>query len=118
VETLNVLVVEDDADARYLAAEMLRSAGCEVREVEHGQHALDVLLIERWRPQVIVLDVAMPVMDGLTFLARKREAKELAAIPVVVVSASYTAPIGGAAYVLAKPVEPDVLVRAVLQLAA
>ena len=115
--TLNVLVVEDDADARYLSTELFRGAGFAVREAEHGRRALDVLLIERWRPDIIVLDVAMPVMDGLTFLARKREA-DLPAIPVVIVSASFTGPIADAACVLSKPVDPDVLLRAVLKHAA
>ncbi len=115
--TLNVLVVEDDADARYLSTELFRGAGFAVREAEHGRRALDVLLIERWRPDIIVLDVAMPVMDGLTFLARKREA-DLPAIPVVIVSASFTGPIAGAECVLSKPVDPDVLLRAVLKHAA
>jgi len=118
VEILNVLVVEDDADARFLATELLRGAGCAVREAEHGEDALEVLLVERWRPHVIVLDVAMPVMDGLTFLERKRRAAELAPIPVVVVSASVSAPIRDAAFVFTKPVDTDLLLNAVLQLAA
>ena len=118
METLNVLVIEDDADARFLASELLRTAGCAVREAEHGQRALEVLLIERWRPRVIVLDVAMPVMDGFTFLARKRQVRELAAIPVVVVSASVSTPIRDAAFVFTKPVDPELLLNAVLQLAA
>ena len=66
---LNVLVVEDDADIRLL-------------------RALDVLLIERWRPNVILLDIRMPVMDGIAFLARKRAARTLKIIPVIIVSAS------------------------------
>jgi CheY-like chemotaxis protein len=114
---LNVLVVEDDADARFVLADLFRGVGCVVREAEHGQHALDVLLIERWRPNVIVLDVAMPVMDGLTFLAKKREA-DLPAIPVIVVSATARAPIADASCVLSKPVDPQILLDAVLQHAA
>lgn len=114
---LSVLVVEDDADARFVVADLFRTVGCVVREAEHGQHALDVLLIERWRPDVIVLDVAMPVMDGLTFLAKKREA-DLPAIPVIVVSATAQAPIADASCVLSKPVDPQILLDAVLQHAA
>ena len=66
MEILNVLVVEDDADLRFLIGDIFRDVGCSVRDAEHGQQALDVL--EGWRPDVIVLDVAMPVMDGFTFL--------------------------------------------------
>ncbi|MGZ6125821.1 MAG: response regulator [Myxococcales bacterium] len=115
---LNVLVVEDDADVRCVVTELFRLRGHEVREAEHGQHALDLLLVEGWRPDVIILDVVMPVMDGLTFLARKKEADALAAIPVIVVSSTVLAPIPDAACVFAKPVDPDALLEAVLQHAA
>jgi CheY-like chemotaxis protein len=113
MESLNVLVVEDDADVRFLVAAIFRGVGHTVREAEHGQDALDVLQVEQWRPDVIVLDVAMPVMDGLTFLARKQEAEDLCAIPVVIVSATARPPIQGARCVLPKPVEAEELVRAV-----
>ena len=109
----NVLVVEDDADIRLLVGGMFRDIGCIVREAKHGQHALDVLTVERWRPNVILLDIRMPVMDGITFLARKREAGDLSAIPVIIVSATARAPIDGACCVLSKPVDTDDLLRAV-----
>lgn len=118
MEPLNVLVVEDDADVRFVVATIFRGMGHIVREAEHGQHALDVLILEQWRPHVIVLDVAMPVMDGLTFLARKKEAEDLSAIPVIIVSATARPPIEGARCVLPKPVEPEDLLRAVRKHAA
>ena len=116
MEILNVLVVEDDADLRFLIGDIFRDVGCSVRDAEHGQQALDVL--ERWRPDVIVLDVAMPVMDGFTFLAQKRQVPDLTDIPVVVVSATARGPIDGVEYVLAKPVDANQLLLAVKQLAA
>jgi CheY-like chemotaxis protein len=67
----------------------------------------------RWRPHVILLDIRMPVMDGIAFLTRKREARALSAIPVIIVSATARAPIDGASCVLPKPVDPDELLRAV-----
>jgi CheY-like chemotaxis protein len=109
-------VVEDDADLRFLIGEIFRDIGCSVRDAEHGQHALD--LLEQWRADVIVLDVAMPVMDGFTFLARKRQAPDLTDIPVVVVSATARHPIDGAHCVLGKPVDANELVQAVKQFAA
>ena len=115
---LNVLVVEDDADTRLVVADLLRATGSGVREAEHGQHALDLLLTERWVPDVIVLDIAMPVMDGLTLLERKKKAGRLAAIPVVVVSATARGPISDVCCVLVKPVDPDALLEAVLHYAA
>ncbi|MGZ6124596.1 MAG: response regulator [Myxococcales bacterium] len=113
----NVLVVEDDADVRLAVAEIFRRVGYDVREAEHGQHALDLLLVEGFRPDVIILDIVMPVMDGLTFLAKKKEADAVAAIPVIVVSATAEAPIPDASCILAKPVDPDALLAAVLRAA-
>jgi CheY-like chemotaxis protein len=113
---LNVLLVEDDADLRFLIGDIFRDVGCSVRDAEHGQHALD--LLEQWRPDVIVLDVAMPVMDGFTFLARKRQLPDLTDIPVIVVSATARAPIEGAERVFSKPVDANDLLHAVKQLAA
>jgi CheY-like chemotaxis protein len=111
--TLNVLVVEDDADVRFVIADILRGKGHSVREAEHGQRALDVLLIERWRPDVIILDIVMPVMDGITFLARKRRARNLRTIPVIIISGTARGPIDGASCVLPKPVDQEDLRRAV-----
>jgi CheY-like chemotaxis protein len=115
--SLNVLVVDDDRDIRFLIGGIFRDIGYAVREAEHGQRALDVLLIEQWRPHVILLDIKMPVMDGLTFLAKKRVANGLSAIPVIIVSATARAPIDGACCVLSKPVDPDHLVQAVHRVA-
>jgi len=112
---LDVLVVEDDPETRFLFADILRAAGHDVRETEHGQHALDVLVIENWRPDVIVLDVAMPVMDGIAFLARKRQGGDWSDIPVVIVSGTARPPIEGARCVLSKPVEVDDLLSAVME---
>jgi len=57
--------------------------------------------------------IRMPVMDGIAFLARKRAARALKSIPVIIVSASERAPIDGACCMLHKPVDPDDLLRAV-----
>src|SRR5207249_6075497 len=108
--TINVLIVEDDADLRLLIVEIFQNVGCSVRDAEHGQHALD--LLELWRPDVIVLDVAMPVMDGFAFLAQKRQVRDLTDIPVIVVSATARGPIEGADRVFAKPVDANELVLA------
>jgi len=113
---LAVLVVEDDADFRFLIGGIFRDIGCSVREAEHGQHALD--LLKRWRPDVILLDIVMPVMDGFTFLARKRQVPDLSDVPVIVVSATARPPIEGALCVFPKPVDVNDLVQAVKQLAS
>lgn len=60
-----VLVVEDDALLRETLEEVLRDEGHEVRTAAHGQEALD--LMDEWHPELIILDLMMPVMDGFAF---------------------------------------------------
>jgi CheY-like chemotaxis protein len=109
---LSVLVVDDDPDMRFVLGEVLRWSGHSVREVRHGQDALD-LMASGWLPHLILLDIAMPVMDGLTFLRSKQKIRELADVPVVVVSATAEPPIDGVCCVLRKPVDPGDLVSVV-----
>ena len=81
-----VLVVDDERQIRGLLAEALTEDGCEVRVAETGQHALAILRV--WRPDVIVLDLMMPVMDAATFRERQRKLDGLADTPVLVLSAA------------------------------
>jgi CheY-like chemotaxis protein len=55
----------------------------------------------------------MPVMDGITFLAKKKQAADVRGIPVVLVSASARGPVDGASCVLTKPIDAEDLIRAV-----
>lgn len=80
-----VLLVEDQAINRELARELLAQAGLEVREVESGRDALDEL--ERRRPDVVLMDVQMPDMDGLTAVRLIRENAKLASLPVIAMTA-------------------------------
>lgn len=109
---LDVLVVDDDPDMLLVLAEVLQRAGHSVRGAGNGQQALD-LMVNGWRPQLILLDMVMPVMDGFAFLRRKEAIRELEKIPVLVISATAASPIEGARHVLCKPVEPADLVAAV-----
>jgi signal transduction histidine kinase/DNA-binding response OmpR family regulator len=79
-----VLVVDDDESARGLTARQLRMAGWSVREAEHGVAALAA--IEHQAPDLIILDLMMPEMDGFGLLDALRQ-RDLQAIPVVVVTA-------------------------------
>jgi len=101
----DVLVIEDDADLAEMIEVVLESEGYEVRTAVNGKEALKVL--GEWRPDVILLDLKMPVMDGWTFLARQQTDPELVQIPVIVMSAYYNLRGGSkrvpAAEVLAKP---------------
>lgn len=78
-----VLVVDDDASIRELLSTALEDDGYEVVPATNGEDALRVCA--RWRPDVIVLDLMMPVMDGWTFAKRLHERDD---IPIVVLSAA------------------------------
>ena len=102
-----VLVVEDDPDMRELERRVLTDAGHDVLLAENGHEALRAL--ETHRPSVIVLDVMMPGMDGLTFLLERMQRGIAVDVPVVCVSAAGPALAGeamkrGAAEFIGKPV--------------
>jgi signal transduction histidine kinase/DNA-binding response OmpR family regulator/HAMP domain-containing protein len=80
-----VLVVEDEADMRQLLHRMLEQAGWAVTEAANGREALARLAEDR--PQLILLDLLMPEMDGFTFVEALRHQEAWRAIPVVVVTA-------------------------------
>ena len=66
-----VLVIEDDEAIREILRTALADEGYEVIVARHGQSAL--MHMQRWTPDLIVLDIMMPVMDGITFRQRQRE---------------------------------------------
>jgi CheY-like chemotaxis protein len=80
-----VLIVEDDDAARQMMRDMLETHGWQVLEAINGAAGLDVLL--HTRPDVILLDLMMPQMNGFEFLRRLRLNDKWADIPVVVITA-------------------------------
>src|ERR1700741_5402288 len=78
----SVLVVDDDVDVRSLVSELLTRAGYSVAQAPDGREALRMLYDQR--PDLIVLDVSMPELDGWGTLERIRE---LSDVPVVMLSA-------------------------------
>ena len=114
-----MLVVEDDADIRTLVDLALTEEGHDVRVVGNGRSALDVLA--GWPADVVVLDLAMPVMDGWQFRERQLADEALRDIPVVVTTATLEstrmhAQLAPAA-LLSKPFELQDLLTAVAQAA-
>jgi DNA-binding response OmpR family regulator len=110
-ESLVVIVIEDDADARHIYSEYLRRQGWTVFTAPDGRVGLNK--IDELKPDVIVLDLAMPRVDGWTVLKHVRESSLTSKIAVVVVSAmsdardqAFTA--GCDAYLM-KPCPPDVV---------
>jgi CheY-like chemotaxis protein len=81
-----VLVVDDDRSMRESLAGLLDVKGYSVLEAENGQKALDVLEKAPRFPCVILLDLAMPIMDGRGFLKLRARDAILRQIPVVVLS--------------------------------
>ncbi len=114
-----ILLVEDDDDALKLLRAILEKEGYRVLTARNGQEAL-LSLCANERPDVIVLDLMMPVMDGVQFRKEQRESPELASIPVLVVSAHPEAARAGidAAGYIKKPVRAEDLLEWVALLAA
>ena len=106
-----MLVVDDDADARRMYAEYLRSRGWTVFTAGDGRAGLDK--VHDLTPDLVVLDLAMPRVDGWTVLKQLRESSWTSRIPIVVVSALQTsrdeALRAGADAYLAKPCTPDIV---------
>jgi Response regulator containing CheY-like receiver, AAA-type ATPase, and DNA-binding domains len=111
-----VLVIEDDPDTQDAICGLLEYSGYRAVGVNNGREALDFLKTHS-APQVIVLDLMMPVMNGWEFRDFQREDETLARIPVVVISASGTphnVVLGtGAVDYVPKPFDPDRLVAAI-----
>ena len=82
-----ILVVDDDEHIRQFVCEALDFEGYVARAAGDGRAALDVLAA--WRPDLILLDLNMPRMDGWTFCARQRETPEIADIPIALMSAAH-----------------------------
>lgn len=82
-----VMVVEDDEDIRESLMAVLEDYGYASTGAVHGRDALDKLRDQGARPNVILLDLMMPVMDGQEFRERQLATPALADIPVVVISA-------------------------------
>lgn len=111
-----VLVVDDDPDMRELESLALAYDGFDVLTAADGQEALKVLSTES--PCVIVLDLMMPGMDGLTFLAERQRRAVGERIPVVCVSAAGREMLSmaerlGARDCVPKPIELEALVACV-----
>ena len=80
-----ILIVEDDADARRLYAIGLNQRGFEVKLAANGAEAVERITSGE-KPDVILLDWLMPLMDGREVLERLGSARETAHIPVIVIS--------------------------------
>lgn len=106
-----VLVVEDDPLIRRLMNKLLTRDGIYCRGVNSAENALEVL--QSFRPDLIVMDICLPGMDGMTLTRRIKRKENLHTVPVVAMT-SYNEPgdrefflMGGCDGYIPKPVDPD-----------
>src|SRR5688572_14376430 len=103
----HVLIVEDDREIRESVAELLDAEGYQVSLAENGRTALDLIRSGAELPQLILLDLMMPDLDGFQFRDAQRKDPALAGIPVLLMSAGGDLPSKasqlGAAGFLKKP---------------
>lgn len=108
-----MLVVDDDLAIREVVSEVLRDEGYDVTCAADGLQAMNAMQ-RAPRPDLVLLDLMMPVMSGWEVLEQVQENSELSRVPIVIVSAM-TAP-GGHEH-LAKPLDLDRLLATVKRLA-
>lgn len=112
----HLLVADDEPDIRFLLRRMLDRGGYLVTEASNGTEVLD--LARESRPDLILLDLKMPVMDGFECLEKLKEDPDLKLVPVVVVTAwgellEGEPAMAWAEACVAKPFTADVLLRMV-----
>lgn len=105
-----VLVVEDSIDLGELyQMAFSQEEDYEIVLAENGQEALEILRSEKEKPEAILVDMCMPIMDGAQFIEEQRKNPELAQIPVLICSATEEGLPAGVRY-LKKPVDLDRLI--------
>ena len=114
-----VLIVEDEQAIREVVADVLEDRGFRVLTAGNGAEALQCL--DTLRPDVMVLDLLMPVMHGWAFMEAYSDRTGGAPIPIVVLSVNPVLPRSfarfGVRHIVAKPFDVDNLVDAVLDAA-
>jgi two-component system, cell cycle response regulator DivK len=106
-----VLVVDDDLDARLIYRRYLTVKGCHVYTARDG--SMGVEIARRRKPDLIVMDLAMPRLNGWAAAAELKQSPQTRAIPILILSAVPTSPhearAAGCAGYLAKPCLPELL---------
>lgn len=112
-----LLIVDDVAHNRAMLMDILQALGFNVADARNGQECL--LLLDSFKPDLVVMDVMMPVMGGHEATRRMRQMPEWAAIPIITITASASRDdelkcyASGASAFLAKPVDHDLLLAAI-----
>ncbi len=117
-----VLLVEDDVDTREMYSEFMTYCGLHVVPARDGRDALQ--LVKQGVPDVVVTDLAMPVMDGFELARRLRTDQTTCEVPVIAVSGQAAAGLAeraaaaGCDVLYLKPCLPDTLVEAIQSILA
>jgi two-component system, cell cycle response regulator DivK len=79
-----ILVVEDQVDNRQILRDLLGNAGYELTEAENGEEA--IAAVARRRPDLILMDIQLPIMDGYEATRRIRTNPDLESVPIIAVT--------------------------------
>ena len=79
-----ILVADSDEDTRYLLKSLLEMKGFQVLEAGDGQEAIDTSVIRR--PDLLLIQLKLPVVSGFTAIRRIRKHEELRAVPIIAIS--------------------------------
>ena len=113
-----ILIVDDNPATLYATGRVLRAAGFEVLEAQSGEQAVEIASVQE--PDLIVLDVNLPDIDGFEVVRRIRAVPRVARVPIIHLSATFVQDAhkvqgleGGADGYLTHPVEPPVLIASI-----
>lgn len=84
-----IMVVEDFEDNRFMIRRLLEMSGYRVVEAVNGQQAIEI--VQQEQPDLILMDLSLPMLDGLTATRRIRELNGMRNVPIIAVSAHDTA---------------------------
>jgi two-component system cell cycle response regulator DivK len=114
-----VLVIEDNENNRYLVTFILEKCGCHVIQARDG--LTGIALARQTKPDLILLDIQLPLMDGYAVARELKKSEDLPAIPIVAVT-SYAMPgdrerilAAGCAGYIEKPINPATFIAEIGQ---
>jgi CheY-like chemotaxis protein len=118
IQRRTIMVIDDEPDSRTVIADLLQLNGYAVTQAGNGSDALAQLKLGSPAPSLILLDVAMPILDGKGFMRRARSRSWLAHVPIVLMAEEDQPAPAGTVAVLKKPIAGNTLLKCVSRLLA